>query len=37
MHTPKNAISDKVFWIFQTLLNDLYQIIAHLNTLTHPF
>ena len=24
------------FWVSRIVLNDLYQIIAHLNTLTHP-
>ena len=36
MRTPKNAIIGENFWVFRTLLNDLYQIILHLNTLTHP-
>ena len=26
----------EVFWVFRTMLNDLYQIIVHFNTLTHP-
>ena len=30
---PKN---ENVFWSLQTLLNDFYQTIVHLNTLTHP-
>ena len=25
----------EVFWVFQTLSNNLYQVIVHLNTLTH--
>ena len=24
------------FWVLRTLLNDFYQIIVHLNTLTYP-
>ena len=34
-HTSKIAIIEKIFWYFRTLLNYLYQIIVHLNTLTH--
>ena len=26
----------EVFFVFRTFLNDLYQTIVHLNTLTHP-
>ena len=26
----------EVFWSFRTFLNDLYQIILHLNALTYP-
>ena len=29
-------VFNKFFWVFQTKLNGLYQIIVHLNTLTHP-
>ena len=35
-HSPNNAKNLRTFLVFRIILNDLYQIIIHLNTLTHP-